>query len=201
MDMIMSFKNNEFTPKQRVLYALRKEPVDHVPFTIYEGYAKQGVRQRLFREQGMCIVVWDRSYKIDYKDVDIQELHYTEKGRRFIRTEYHTPRGLLTRLEEIDSINGSRWTMEFPFKSPEDYPALRAYYESRRATADYDRALSLAEERGDDYLIRDTLPSEPIQQMIAWGMFNTQDFLESYYPVISPGLDEVMAIIKDKVFC
>ncbi|MDR1565824.1 MAG: hypothetical protein LBS48_00895 [Treponema sp.] len=88
------------TPRKRVMNILRGEKTGITPFTIYECFVKPCTAERFLREQGMCIVWRTSSYHIIMKNIEIKRIHYTEKGSDLIRTEYHTPRGLLTRLEQ-----------------------------------------------------------------------------------------------------
>jgi hypothetical protein len=158
---------------------LRGGIADRVPFTVYECFVKPCTQERLLRERGMCVVWRTSSYHIWYKDVDIKSIHYTEDGRNLIRTEFHTPRGLLTKLEA--RTPGTTWILEYPFKSADDYAALKALLAAQQVEADYDSAAALPVRLGEDYLVRDCLPLEPLQGLISGGFFDPQVFATEWY--------------------
>jgi hypothetical protein len=158
---------------------LKGEETDRVPFTAYECFVKPCTQERLLREQGMCVVWRTSSYHLWYKDVDIKRIHYTENGRDLIRTEFHTPKGLLTKLEA--AAHDTSWILEYPFKSPEDYAALKALFASRQLEAAYDSAAALTAQLGEDYLVRDCLPLEPLQGLISGGFIDPQVFAMEWY--------------------
>jgi hypothetical protein len=158
---------------------LQGETVDRVPFTVYECFAKPCTGERLLREGGMCVVWRTSSYRITYKDVDVKSIHYTEDGKNLIRTEFHTPKGTLTKLEA--TAPNTSWILEYPFKSPDDYAVLKALFASRQVEASYDAAAALPGQLGEDYLVRDCLPLEPLQGLISGGFFDPQVFAMEWY--------------------
>jgi hypothetical protein len=167
------------TPQKRVMNVLHGGTVDRVPFTAYECFVKPCTQERLLREQGMCVVWRTSSYRSWHKDVDIKSTHYTENGKNLIRTEFHTPKGLLTKLEA--RAPDTTWILEYPFKSADDYPALKALFASLHVEADYDSAAALVNRLGEDYLVRDCLPLEPLQGLISGGFFDPQVFATEWY--------------------
>jgi hypothetical protein len=167
------------TPQKRVMEVLRGGTADRLPFTVYECFVKPCTQERLLREQGMCVVWRTSSYRMRYKDIDIKRIHYTENNRDLIRTEFRTPEGLLTKLEA--RTPDTSWIVEYPFKSADDYAALKALFAARQVEADYDSAAALAGRLGEDYLVRDCLPLEPLQGLISGGFFDPQVFATEWY--------------------
>jgi len=168
--------STKYTPRERVMRVLRGEPVDKVPFTSYECFARPCTAERVLRERGMCVVWRTSSYKITRPGVDIRTIHYTDpaSGEPRVRTEYHTPEGLLTSLSR--PAPNTTWALEYPFKSPDDYKALKALFRSARVEPAYEAAAALERDLGEDYLVRDGLPLEPLQGLISGPYFDPAVF-------------------------
>jgi hypothetical protein len=153
------------TPAQRVWAALRGEVADAIPFTVYELFLSQSVRERELRNRGLCILRRVNSYYIDYHGVIHKQIHYWKEGREMIQTVFETPCGTLTALQEKTAT--SIWIREHLFKSPEDYKKLLCVIQSMVPVPQFDMAIQVIEECGDDFIIRDNMPLEPLQQMIS----------------------------------
>lgn len=162
------------TPRQRVMRALRGEKTDQVPFSVYECFVPPSTAERILRSRGMCVVWRTRSYRIAYKGVNVREIRYEEGGRNLVRTEYTTPLGTLSRLEVL--AENTAWTLEYPFQSPKDYPALHHLFSAMQAEPAWQEARQLQERLGEDYLVRDNLPLEPLQWLISGNWMDPQTF-------------------------
>ena len=89
------------TPRQRVLAALRKEPVDKVPFTIYSTMIPQCAVERRLRNEGLCIVSRQVPACITETPNCVTESYtYTEAGRQRVRTVTRTPVGEVYIVQE-----------------------------------------------------------------------------------------------------
>ena len=194
------------TPAKRVLSVLKGEIPKKSPFTIYETKLERSYSERELRNRGLCLVKRTRSYRIEYKGVDIKAVSYKdEKGRHVTRTSYYTPYGELYTVTE--SAGFTSWTHERMFKSPDDYKKLLYLFNNTVVLEAYDSAAMLIYELGDDFVIRDNLPSEPMQALISsymgvgeycmeW-MDNRDEILKLYdalvktareiYPVVANG--------------
>lgn len=161
-------------PAQRIWAALRGEPVDRTPFSVYEVFLSQTERERQLRNKGMCILRRLRSYRIEYRGVEHRETHFWQKGKRMVRTVFETPHGPLSTLQE--ETETSLWTREHLFKSPEDYRRLLFLIEAMEPVPDYPEAERIIEECGDDLVIRDNLPLEPLQHLISSYYMDMTDF-------------------------
>ena len=116
------------TPYLRVHNALHGLAVDKVPFTTYTDFVKHDEeKQKALIERGMCVVRRTNSWKEVFRDTKVtKEEFFTEKGSRRIRTVWETPHGTLTSV--VEPSGNTVWVREYPFKSPDDYPALRASF-------------------------------------------------------------------------
>jgi uroporphyrinogen-III decarboxylase len=138
------------THRERAVAAMTGERVDRIPFiarmdlwhsycantgTLPRGY-EDGDLWRLQRDLGVGIFgfgAWSGSFfRLDWVGTDV--VRRDEAGTTV--TEYRTPRGVLTErermAEELKEAAGSGARIEFPFKGPKDYPALRYMLENAR---------------------------------------------------------------------
>jgi hypothetical protein len=153
------------TPAQRVWAALRGEPTDTVPFTVYELFLSQSSNERELRNRGACILRRVNSYYIEYDGVTHKQIHYWKNGKEIIQTVFETPLGILSSLQETTET--SVWTREHLFKSPDDYKKLLCVIKAMRPVPQYDMAARVIKECGEDFVIRDNMPLEPLQQLIS----------------------------------
>lgn len=182
------------TPSGRVYSALRGEQRGVVPFTIYESKIPQCTVERDLRNRGMCIVQRVRSYEIGVPGASTQRVEYhDERGRRMVRTTITTPEGDLTSL--VEPAGYTSWTHEHLFKRPEDYRPLRWYLEHMEVRANYAPAVRLCRMLGEDFVVRDNLPLEPLQALastymgvdrfcLEW-MDNRDEVLGLYHPLVT----------------
>jgi len=163
------------TPRERVMAALRGERPEAVPFTVYEEKLPRCVAERKLRERGLCLVRRVRSYRTFRPHVTWREERFEdEEGRALVRTVLSTPHGDLTTLEEPAGFTS--WRHEHLFKSPDDYKALLFLIRDTVVEPAYDDVADLAEELGDDFVVRDNLPLEPLQNLISSDLMSMEDF-------------------------
>ena len=154
------------TPAQRVWISLKGGRPDKIPFTVYECMIPQCTTERELRNRGLCIVRRISSYKIRHPNVKTESLHYTdEEGRSLIRTLYKTPYGDLSTLDQPAGF--TTWHHERLFKSKEDYKALLFFINDSVAEPDYENAIKIVKSHGEDFVIRDNFPLEPMQNLIS----------------------------------
>ncbi|MCD6361291.1 MAG: hypothetical protein J7M38_10555 [Armatimonadetes bacterium] len=153
------------SPRERVERAVRFEDVDHVPFTVYECMIPQCEDERRMRNDGLCIVQRSPSvYGVRAPGISSESHTYVEDGRQRTKTIIHTPRGDLTEVREPAGFTS--WTIEFPFKGPEDYEKLIAMTEAREFFLAPEAFLRKQEMMGGDATMRGGCGYEPMQQII-----------------------------------
>lgn len=184
---------------------LRGEIPDKVPFTTYECFIQQCKAEREFRNRGLCVVQRIPTYHIIRPNVTEKTYGFKdEKGRNLIKTIYSSAAGDLSTLTE-KGVN-TVWTHEHLFKSPDDYKALEFYIKDSQIVPDYGRASKAIEMLGDDFVVRDQIPLEPLQAFISdymgaetfgyeW-MDNRDDILRLYNSVIEMNR-KVYAVVAD----
>jgi hypothetical protein len=163
------------TPRERVMRALRGEATDKTPFTIYEEKLPRSTLARELRRRGLCLVKRVRSYKTHTPNAGHREDRYVdERGRYVVRALLSTPHGELSTVAEPAGFTS--WRHEYLFKSPDDYKALLFLIEDTVVEPDYDTAARMNEDVGDDFVVRDNLPLEPLQNLISSDYMSMEDF-------------------------
>ena len=158
-------KKTQMTPYQCVITALHGGRPDRIPFTVYENKIIQSSVERELRNRGLCIVRRTRSYKLLRPNVKSQIRYYTdEDGKKLIRKVFPTPYGELSTLD----IDGgmTNWTVEYMFKTPDDYNALFYFVADTVIVPEYDSAAKLVSTLGEDFIVRDSLQAEPMQTIL-----------------------------------
>jgi len=162
-----------------------------VPFTIYENKIPQCTAERLMRNRGLCIVKRDAPvFHTVTPNVRTRRQFEIHDGREMIRTWYETPKGTLTML--VEPAGFTTWRHEFLFKSPDDYPAIRALFSDQVARPCYDRFLRAQEAFGEDGIFRAAIGSEPLQYLISGPVFGTEAFCIEWME----RRDEVLALYE-----
>ncbi len=154
------------TPKQRVMNSLRRMDTDMVPFTIYDSKLLNNSIMMDLRSRGLCPVKRITSYSTHRPNVKVRSQRFTdEQGRNLVRTYYDTPYGELSTL--VLPLGFTTWTFEHMFKTKDDYKALSFLINDTVITPNYDYAAKVLNEAGEDYVVRDQIPLEPLQNLIS----------------------------------
>lgn len=153
------------TARERVLAALRREPVDFVPFVVYENKLPMGAADRRLRNAGLALCQRGGTvYRTHTPGIDRRTVVQVENGATVHRTTITTPRGELTTVTRPQP--DTTWTLEHLFRSPDDYEPLLALIEAERYELD-ESSLRATEQRwGDDALCRVALGYSPLQWVI-----------------------------------
>ncbi len=178
------------TPRQRVLAALRHEPTDQVPFTIYECKIPQCAVERQLRNEGLCIV----NRRIPVTQVVLphcvtESLTYDESGHTRTRTVIRTPCGELSFVTQAAGFTS--WLIERLFKGPEDYRRIRCMIRDEVVTAAYEGFAEAEKWMGQDIILRAGVGGSPLHQiMIHW--MGVEVFSEEWIE----RRDEILALEK-----
>ncbi len=154
------------TPVERVLRALKGEFVDKVPFTVYENKLPQCETERQLRNMGLCIINRRVNVlKVHQPDIKTTITHYTEGGKKYIRTDIETPVGNLRSI--VEDQGWTKWTHKHLFTKPEDYKPLVFMMKNERYEPNYDAFAKAQELAGGDILYRGGIGSEPLQVLVS----------------------------------
>lgn len=156
------------TPRERVLAVLRGEPVDKVPFTIYENFIPQCEVERRLRNEGLCIVQRQiPAYIIETPNCITETYSYIEQGRPRLRTTIRTPLGEISTIQEPAGFTS--WTLQRFFKGPGDYKVLMFMVEDEQFRPNYEAFAEAEKWMGDDVILRAGVGTCPLHKiMIHW---------------------------------
>ena len=153
------------TPRERVEAALHWQPVDFVPFTVYERKLPMCAAERRLRNDGLCIVDRVNTFSGGTTGLTTETYGYVEGGHRLERTVYHTPAGDLTCVRE--PLGYTTWTHEHLFKSEDDYEPL-AWMLEHQSFQPYRKRFDEAQAAWeDDAFVRANATNLPIQTLIS----------------------------------
>ena len=126
------------TEKQRILAAAHKQPVDRLPvgaridvwYNYHSGHDTLPDKYKgwsipdILRDQGAGIQLrYDHIWKVKYRDTEV----VVQEDPPFTTTNYRTPEGTISTKTMFTPKEGplAPYEVELPFKSAEDYPAIR----------------------------------------------------------------------------
>ena len=161
----MSYPRPSLTPRQRVELALRGEPVDRVPFTIYECMIPQCSVERDLRNRGLGILNRRPVFRTLSPNVKVHQEIWWEGTRRLTRVFYETPVGTVSLLDEAAGF--TTWHHEKLLKTPEDYKVILFMIEDEVYVPNYDAYKQAEQDFGDDAIFRTTFGLEPLQTLIS----------------------------------
>jgi len=158
------------TPRERLVAALRGEPVDHVPLCAYPGLLPRGETERRLRNEGLGLFHRIGVVATERPNVSTSTTHYREQGRWWVRNTVHTPVGEVSEVLRTGGGYGTSLRCEFFLKRPEDYrvleflvkdevysPCVEAFHEAERTL-------------GEDGVVIGNLGYTPMQQMLIMWM-------------------------------
>lgn len=161
-------------PRERIENALLGKATDKVAVTLYGSFIPLFKDIDSLLKRGLGIVHRESTAKKIYNGVDVKEEHYTDKGQAMIRTSYQTPVGDLSTLKSITP--STVWVKEYMFKSEEDYKALHYLFDNQAFVADYKSVIAAKNKLEDNYILRDQLPLEPLQEFISGDIMDAVTF-------------------------
>jgi len=181
--------------RDRALAAMRGEAVDHIPFIArmdlwYSFHRNQGTLPYPFqkaslwdlqRDLGIGIFgfgAWSESFfRLEHRDVEV----VTWAEGNVTASEYRTPHGTLTSrdgmAEELKEAAGTGARIEYPFKGPDDYDALRFLIEDTAVIENFEAYGAFVEAVGADGLALPYSGHLPAHQL----MINFMGYEAFYY--------------------
>ncbi|MFA7231419.1 MAG: hypothetical protein WC071_09120 [Victivallaceae bacterium] len=179
------------TPREKVEIALHGGYPGTIPFTIYEQKLEPCSLERELRNRGLCIVQRRVPvFNTIRPNVKVTQNVYFEDDKRFVRTYYDTPEGVLTTLEETNSFTS--WVHEKMFKSADDYRKIRYLVQDETYQPCYEVFQKAQERAGDDVIFRAGLGLEPLQTFVSSLFMDMQQFCLEWMD----SRDEILSIVK-----
>ncbi len=178
------------TIRERIELALRRQPVDQVPFTIYPGMIPHGEQEARLRQLGLGYHKRMGVLEVTRPNVAIAYVEYEENGTRHSRTTATTPVGEVYATARLGQAYGSTWYVDHYVKTPDDYKVVEFLVGDTRYEPAYDPFLQAAAELGEDGYVSAFFGYDPLMEMrvdlmgierFALDMFDYPDLFWSLY--------------------
>lgn len=154
------------TPRERVVAALHGQPVDQVPFTIYQQMLPRGARERRLREIGLGLCVRIGVHSEHAPNVQIETRTVEEDGRAVAYERVRTPLGEVTAKRTGGGGYGTQITLEHYIKRREDYQVIDFWLRDTRYEPAYDDFRRITAEIGDDGYVMTQIGYSPLMEML-----------------------------------
>lgn len=160
------------TPAERTKAVYRGERPDKVPFTIYESKVVGKPFEEKVRSRNVCLIRRVVSWHTVMPHVKSKRVtEVLPNGHRYQKAILETPFGCLSNAEEkAEGIDiDTTWKKERLFKNADDYKKLRFLYQDMIILDNYNMiadSVQLDNEK-NDLIVRDTVGSEPMQELIS----------------------------------
>jgi len=167
--------------RERILAALRREPVDKIPFMHWWRHFPRGTVEREVRNRGMGLCVSLPFYIESRPNVEVVQRSEYTGGRRVVRFTYHTPLGSVSELLRVgvgwgSGIMGRDFRGITPWrispeeegrmiKKPEDYDIVEFMIEDTRYKPYYEALKDFQGYLGEDGIVTTNLPYSPFQKI------------------------------------
>ena len=168
------------TPRERIVAALRGEPVDHVPLCSYPGLLPRGKAERELRNEGLGIFHRIGVVASESRNVSTTSTTYWEGGRRWIRNTVRTPVGEVWEILRTGGGYGTSLRCEFFIKKLEDYQIVEFMVKDAVYSANDDAFHEAERTLGEDGAVIGNLGYTPMQQMLIMWM-GPERFAVDYY--------------------
>jgi len=163
----------EMSPRERLLAAMRGQEVDRIPWSPFLAYWWES-QPRTIQDRGQVWFLKEigadpllRGFLTAFTSSDVQGLksydtfcepipgcdvrHHVNGDD--LRVEYETPVGTLTTLARHSPVGNTRFVVEHPIKSREDYEVLSYIVERMVITPNYEPVRQLIDEVGEEGLV------------------------------------------------
>ena len=150
------------TVRENLEAALRGEPVEQIPFALYDGFFNGAAGPALREIEGLGAINTARPWECAYESVQVETRELPDGADL---TVYTTPVGELSQRRSIESGYGSMWTLEHLVKRPEDWRVVQYIIEDTHY-APAPEAFEDADERmGEQGIVMASVERMPFQRL------------------------------------
>jgi uroporphyrinogen-III decarboxylase len=155
------------TPRARIQAALRGEPVDHIPFTVYWLMFPRGEVERSLRNDGAAVIERVPVCRTEMPNVEIATREYYVDGVPIQHEIVRTPVGKVYATKQLDPNYGtSWWNINHYIKKPEDYKVVEFMVRDTVYQPNYEAILLAQERLGEDGYVIGNTEYTPMNKMI-----------------------------------
>jgi uroporphyrinogen-III decarboxylase len=193
------------TIRERVAAALRGQPVDQIPFTIYPGMLPAEEERRL-RALGLGLSVRLPVMELVRPNVRSDYRRYQENGIPYGRTTLCTPVGEVYSTSRLDSAYGSSWIRDHYIKAPDDYRTMEFIIRDTSYRPAYQAFAEAVREVGEEGYVTGNMSYSPLMEMrvhllglerFSLDMYDRPDLFFSLYDTMREKEREAYAIAAD----
>jgi len=156
---------SKMTIRQRVAAALRREPVDQIPFTTYPDVIPDSEESRQLRALGLGISKRVVPLTTVMPNVTVDHLEYEDRGARYLRTTARTPVGEVYATWRLRAAYGSSWYVDHYVKRPDDYRVVEFMIRDTIYAAEYDTFRQTVDAIGEDGYVSGNFGYSPLMEM------------------------------------
>ncbi len=206
--------NEQMTPKERWLAAIRMKSVDRLPFWPKLNGAYPKAQDAPFREKDLgAIHDWIGSDKHEGIAGCVREIRKrtaveTTRNNCTMSTVFRTPSRELQLVRQFDEPSSSWHPTEFPVKTLEDIHAMTDVFEDVVVDLDADglqKAQAQSEEIGQDSLTTNGIGESPLMYWVEWlaGVENAHFLLMDHKEDVEALFEAMHAVLieKTRILC
>jgi len=162
------------TMRERILAVVRGDPVDRVPFVMYEGIMPPATAHRILGADAaggprIGLMRWCRVHTWDTPHCRIDPEDYMVGATHWRRNVLHTPAGDLVEERAYEPTYSTSSIRKHYVQEAADYPALWAYLEDGAVRPDYEQFYRDAADLGDAGTPLVSVERSPYQQLwVQW---------------------------------
>lgn len=157
------------THRERILALVRGEPLDRVPFVMYDGILPRAEVLPTIGIDRIGLLRWSGVHKVETPNCRTTCETFWLDGTRWQRTRLHTPRGVLVEERVFEPEFGSSSIRKHFVERSEDYECLWSFLEDGVILEDYQRYARDVRELGDLGVPLVAVERTPYQQLwVQW---------------------------------
>ncbi len=194
------------TVRARVAAALRREPVDRIPFTTYRSLADFGEEWAQLSALGVGYSVRVPLAEIERPNVTTDSCRYEENGVPYRRHTVRTPVGEVSMVSRLEAAYGSEWIIENYVKTPDDYRTVEFMIKDTVYKPSYDHYHEEVAKVGEGGYVSGNMGYSPLMEMrvrllglerFSLDMYDRPDLFFSLYETMRAKEREAYPILAD----
>jgi len=194
------------TIRERVSAALRRQPVDQIPFTTYHNAAEFGDEWAALHALDLGLSVRVPLVEIQRPNVTTEYQRYEENGLPYGRNTVRTPVGEVSMAWRIGAAYGSSWIVENYIKSSDDYRTVEFMIRDSVYRPTYDQFGKEVETVGEGGYVTGNMGYSPLMEMrvnllglerFSMDMYDRPDLFFSLYETMREKEREAYPILAD----
>ena len=157
------------TNRERILAVVRGDPVDRVPFVMYDELLPTAEVQSLLGPGRMGLMKWCKIYRVDHPHCQFETEEFDRDGKMWRRNSVHTPSGMLFEEIAYEPGYGSGSIQRHFIETSADYEYFWELLDDAHIRPDYDQYDAVQAKLGEDGVPLVAVERTPYQQLwVEW---------------------------------